>query len=50
MLDQFFVLAINGVEKVARVENYNVIIPQSHENSLLEEKIVDLMKRNRWMG
>ncbi len=50
MLDQFYVLAINGVEKVAAMENYNVIISQSYEDPAVEEKIVDLMKRNRVDG
>lgn len=50
MLDQFYVLAINGAEKVASTEKYNVIISQSHEDPVNEEKIVDLMKRNRVDG
>jgi LacI family transcriptional regulator len=50
MLDQFYILAINGAEKVAVKEKYNVIISQSHENPILEEKIVDFMKRNRIDG
>ncbi len=50
MMDQFFVLAINGVEKIAGEEKYNVIISQSHEDPATEEKIVDLMKRNRVDG
>lgn len=50
MLDQFFVLAINGVEKIAAAEKYHVIISQSHEDYLKEEAIVDLMKRNRVDG
>ncbi len=50
MLDQFFVLAINGVEKIAAAEKYHVIISQSHEDSVKEEAIVDLMKRNRVDG
>lgn len=50
MLDQFFVLAINGAEKIAAVEKYNVIISQSHEDPANEERIVDLMKRNRVDG
>ena len=50
MLDQFFVLAINGAEKIAARENYNVIISQSHEDPTNEERIVDLMKRNRVDG
>lgn len=50
MLDEFYVLAINGAEKVAANEMYNVIISQSHEDPANEEKIVDLMKRNRVDG
>ncbi|HEV7779826.1 MAG TPA: LacI family DNA-binding transcriptional regulator [Chitinophagaceae bacterium] len=50
MLDQFYVLAINGAEKIAAMEKYNVIISQSHEDPANEEKIVDLMKRNRVDG
>jgi DNA-binding LacI/PurR family transcriptional regulator len=50
MLDQFYVQAINGAEKVAGLEKYNVIISQSHEDEVNEEKIVDLMKRNRVDG
>lgn len=50
MLDQFYVLAINGAEKIAGTEKYNVIIAQSHEDPKTEEKIVDLMKRNRVDG
>jgi LacI family transcriptional regulator len=50
LLDQFFALAINGVEKIAGGENYNVIIYQSHEDPANEERIVDLMKRNRVDG
>ncbi|MFI5130657.1 MAG: LacI family DNA-binding transcriptional regulator [Chitinophagales bacterium] len=50
MLDQFFVLAINGAEKIAAKEKYNVIISQSHEDPANEERIVDLMKRNRVDG
>lgn len=50
LLDQFYVQAINGAEKIAAVEKYNVIISQSHEDDLIEEKVVDLMKRNRVDG
>jgi len=50
MLDQFFVLAINGAEKIAAIEKYNVIISQSQEDPGNEERIVDLMKRNRVDG
>lgn len=50
MLDEFYVLAINGAEKAAVMEKYHVIISQSHEDPAVEEKIVDLMKRNRVDG
>jgi LacI family transcriptional regulator len=50
MMDQFYALAINGAEKIAGTEKYNVIISQSHEDPLTEEKIVDLMKRHRVDG
>jgi len=50
LLDQFYVLAINGVEGVAEKEKYNVILTQSHEDVLNEEKITNLMIRNRIDG
>lgn len=50
MLDQFYALAINGVEDIAAIEKYNVIVSQSHENPEKEKKIVELMKRNRVDG
>lgn len=50
LIDQFFILAINGVEAVAEKENYNVILAQSHEDVSKEEKITNLMIRNRVDG
>lgn len=50
LLDQFYVLAINGVEAVAENENYNVILSQSHEDVGKEEKITNVMIRNRVDG
>ena len=50
LLDQFYIQAINGAEKVASIEKYNVIISQSHEDPVKEDHIVDLMKRNRVDG
>src|SRR5215207_5409330 len=50
LLDQFFVLAINGVEQIAADEKYHVILSQSHESEIKEERIVDLMIRNRVDG
>ncbi len=50
LLDQFYVLAINGVEAIAEKENYNVILSQSHEEVANEEKITNGMIRNRVDG
>lgn len=50
LLDQFYVLAINGVEAIAEKENYNVILSQSHEEVTNEEKITNVMIRNRVDG
>lgn len=50
VLDQFYALAINGVEHIAGIEKYNVIVSQSYENREKEESIVELMKRNRVDG
>ncbi|HUS00573.1 MAG TPA: LacI family DNA-binding transcriptional regulator, partial [Chitinophagaceae bacterium] len=50
LLDQFYVLAINGVEKIAEKEKYNVIVSQSHEEVDKEEKITNLMISNRVDG
>ena len=48
LLDQFYVLAINGVEKIAEKEKYNVIISQSHEDVGKEENILSaLLKINQ---
>lgn len=50
LMDQFYILAINGVEEVAAKENYNIILTQSHENIEKEEKIVNVMIKNRIDG
>lgn len=50
LLDQFYVLAINGVEEIAAKQNYNLILSQSHENSKKEESIINLMIKNRIDG
>lgn len=50
LLDQFYVLAINGVEKIAEKEKYNVILSQSHEDVDKEEKITNVMISNRVDG
>ena len=50
LLDEFYVLAINGVEAIAEKENYNVILSQSFEDVTKEEKITNLMISNRVDG
>lgn len=50
LLDQFYVLAINGIEKVASMKNYSVIISQTHEDTDIEEKLVENMIKNRVDG
>lgn len=50
MLDEFYILAINGAETAAAKEKYNVIITQSYEDPVREENIVDMMKCNRVDG
>jgi LacI family transcriptional regulator len=50
LLDQFYVLAINGVESIAEKENYNVIVSQSQDDVSKEEKITNLMISNRVDG
>lgn len=50
LLDQFYVLAINGIEEVASQKNYNVIISQTHEDTATEEKLVENMIKNRVDG
>jgi LacI family transcriptional regulator len=50
MLDQFYALAINGAEKIAGLNKYNVIVSQTHEDTDYEQKVIDLMKRSRVDG
>jgi DNA-binding LacI/PurR family transcriptional regulator len=50
MLDQFYVQAINGAEKIAALEKYNIIISQSHEDEFNEEKMIGVMKSSRVDG
>lgn len=50
LLDQFYVLAINGIEQVASKKGYSVIISQTHENTVTEEKLVEDMIKNRVDG
>lgn len=48
--EQYFSIAINGIEKVAIQNNYNVLISQSHDEVAREKQIVETMRRNRVDG
>jgi LacI family transcriptional regulator len=48
--EEFFSIAVNGIEKIAIKNNYNVLISQSHDNSDREKQIVDTMRRGRVDG
>ncbi len=50
LIDQFYVLAINGIETIAEQEKYNVIFSQTHEDVTKEENVVNVMIRNRVDG
>ena len=50
LLDQYYVLSINGVEQVAAFHKYQVIVAQSRDEAANEEKIIDLMIRSRVDG
>lgn len=48
--EEFFSIAINGIEDVATRNNYTVLIGQSHDELEREMKIVDTMRRHRVDG
>ncbi len=48
--EEFFSMAINGVEDLAIQNNYTVLIGQSHDEMEREKKIVDTMRRHRVDG
>lgn len=48
--EEFFSIAINGIEDVATKNNYTVLIGQSHDDTLREQQIVDAMRRQRVDG
>lgn len=50
MSDQFYGLAVHGIEDIAEIKKYNVIVSQTYENPGKESNIVELMKRNRVDG
>jgi excisionase family DNA binding protein len=48
--EEFFSLAINGIEDMAIRNNYTVLIGQSHDMTDREARIVDTMRRHRVDG
>ncbi len=48
--EEFFSTAINGIEDVAILNNYTVLIGQSHDDIDREKKLVDTMRRHRVDG
>ena len=48
--EEFFSMAINGIEDVATQNKYTVLIGQSHDNTEREVQIVDTMRRHRVDG
>ena len=48
--EEFFSEAINGIEDVAKINNYSVLIGQSHDNIEQEKQIVIAMKNHRVDG
>lgn len=48
--EEFFSIAISGVEDIATKNNYTVLIGQSHDDTAREQQIVDTMRRHRVDG
>lgn len=48
--EEYFSMAINGIEDVAIKNNYTVLIGQSHDDVEKEKRIVDTMRRHRVDG
>lgn len=48
--EEYFSIAISGIEDVAIKNRYNVIISQSHDNPEREKQIVDTMRKSRVDG
>jgi DNA-binding LacI/PurR family transcriptional regulator len=48
--EEYFSIAINGIEDVATRNSYTVLIGQSHDDVAREEQIVDTMRRQRVDG
>ena len=50
LLDQFYVLAINGIEEVLARHKYNVIVSQTHEDAEKELSIINSLLGSRVDG
>jgi DNA-binding LacI/PurR family transcriptional regulator len=48
--EEYFSIAINGIEDMATKNNYTVLIGQSHDDVEREKRIVDAMRRQRVDG
>lgn len=48
--EEFFSIAINGIEDLAIKNNYTVLIGQSHDDTAREKLLVDTMRRHRVDG
>jgi LacI family transcriptional regulator len=48
--EEFFSIAINGIEDVATKNNYTVLIGQSHDDTEREKLIADTMRKHRIDG
>ncbi|MGQ0738503.1 MAG: LacI family DNA-binding transcriptional regulator [Bacteroidota bacterium] len=48
--EEYFSIAINGIEDVATRNHYTVLIGQSHDDAAREEQITDTMRRQRVDG
>ncbi len=48
--EEFFSIAINGIEEVATANNYTVLVGQSRDDIEREKRIVDSMRRHRVDG
>ena len=48
--EQYFSIAIDGIEQTAIQNSYNVLISQSHDDPKREKQIVETMRRNRVDG
>lgn len=50
LLDQFYSLAVNGIENFSISRDYNVLICQTHEHLAREKQLVSIMQRSRVDG